>query len=187
MGITNFFVLRNIKWLRRHLDHSSYILRCSSLLVCQFVQRKPNLPYALLNQDFWVAVMNIFTYSWHTLINNSIKQRVIEAPGRANFTNDVYSALRATYLAEIHFTGLFRYNPLSCNVQILSDRCKKLSINYKVMLKTMYITFERNFLIAFAKELNCQTPKLYADVFDQAEAEFLANPQFEEWWFGNHE
>ncbi|KAL0220570.1 hypothetical protein RCL1_000424 [Eukaryota sp. TZLM3-RCL] len=138
--------------------------------------------------NFLVAVTDIFTkHSWHTLINNSIKQRVIEAPGRPNFTNDVYTALRSTYLAEIHFTGLFRYNPLSCNAQILSDRCRKLSINYKVMLKTMYITFERNFLIAFAKELNCPTPKLYAELFDQEEPELLTNPQFEEWWFGNHE
>ncbi|KAL0213538.1 hypothetical protein RCL1_007164 [Eukaryota sp. TZLM3-RCL] len=81
------------------------------LLVRQFVQRNPNLAYALLNQDSWVAVTDIFSkHSWYTLIDNSIKQRVIEAPGRPNFTNDVYTALRATYLAEIHFTGLFRYN-----------------------------------------------------------------------------
>ncbi|KAL0220679.1 hypothetical protein RCL1_000533 [Eukaryota sp. TZLM3-RCL] len=137
--------------------------------------------------NFWVAVTDIFTkHSWHTLINNSIKQRVIEAPGRPNFTNDVHTALRATYLAEIHFTGFFRYNPLICNVQILSDRCRKLSINYKVVLKTMYISFERNFLIAFGKELNCPAPKLYADLFDQEESELLTNPQLEEWWFGNH-
>ncbi|KAL0211909.1 hypothetical protein RCL1_005535 [Eukaryota sp. TZLM3-RCL] len=121
-GITNVFVRRNIKWLRRHLDNSSYVLCCSSLLVRQFVQRKPNPAYALLNQDFLVAVTDFFTkHSWHTLINNSIKQRVIEAPGRLNFTNDVYTALRATYVAEIHFTGLFRYNPLICKSQILSD------------------------------------------------------------------
>ncbi|KAL0217000.1 hypothetical protein RCL1_007483 [Eukaryota sp. TZLM3-RCL] len=180
-GITNFFVRRNIKWLSRHLNDSSYILRCCSLLVRQFVQRNPNLAYALLTQDFWIAVTDIFTkHSWHTLINNSIKKRVIEAPSRPNFTNDVYTALRATYLAEIHFTGFFRYNPLVCNVQILLDRCRKLSINYKVMLKTMYISVGKIFLIAFAKELDCPAPKLYAELFDQEEPELLTSPQFAE-------
>ncbi|KAL0225252.1 hypothetical protein RCL1_003164 [Eukaryota sp. TZLM3-RCL] len=138
--------------------------------------------------DFLVAVTDLFAKQcWHTLRNISIKQRVIEDPGRRNLTNDGYSALGTTYLAEIHFTGSFRYNPLNCNVQILSVRCMKLSIIYKVMLRTMFITFERNFLIAFPKELYRPTPKLVADLFDQEEPELSTNPQFEEWWFGNHE
>ncbi|KAL0213451.1 hypothetical protein RCL1_007077 [Eukaryota sp. TZLM3-RCL] len=51
----------------------------------------------------------------------------------------------------------------------------------------MYITIERKFLIALAKELNCTTPTLYVDLFDQKEPELLVIRQFEEWWFGNHE
>ncbi|KAL0217530.1 hypothetical protein RCL1_008111 [Eukaryota sp. TZLM3-RCL] len=64
--------------LRRHIDNSSNVLCCSSILVRQFVQRNPNLVYGLPNEDLCVKVTDIFTkHSWHTAINNSVKQRVI--------------------------------------------------------------------------------------------------------------
>ncbi|KAL0217975.1 hypothetical protein RCL1_008823 [Eukaryota sp. TZLM3-RCL] len=58
-----------------------------------------------------------------------------------------------------------RCQPLHCHSCILGDLCKKLAVNFNVMIVSMYPTWKRNFLIGCVREKDCSCPKTFATVY----------------------
>ncbi|KAL0220293.1 hypothetical protein RCL1_000147 [Eukaryota sp. TZLM3-RCL] len=162
-SIHRFFPKRNVKWLRSHLKTSAKIMRYATLLARRFVVEYPHLAFALTHQHFWLACTDVFTtQNW----SQNHKERRLVADGINSFQTDVYNALKNLYQNSSLISDEFkRGQPLHCHSCILGDLCKKLAVNFNVMIVSMYPTWKRNFLIACAREKDCSCPKTFATVY----------------------
>ncbi|KAL0248933.1 hypothetical protein GEMRC1_004167 [Eukaryota sp. GEM-RC1] len=84
-----------------------------------------------------------------------------------------------------HFWTLLLYQlflakeiPPQCHSHILSDSCRKLAINCKIMIASLFPTWRRNFLIA--RELDCPYPQSFVKIYDIEDASIPES--LSEWW-----